>query len=48
LKGGPFATVTNGDFREYRDNTTKGGDFIIYSDVLWRKVDVVIDLGEIA
>jgi hypothetical protein len=48
LKGGPFATVTNGDFREYRDNTAKGGDFIIYSDVLWRKVDVVIDLGEIA
>ncbi|MQT97806.1 DUF6402 family protein [Pseudomonas helleri] len=46
LKEGPFAAVTNGDFRDYRDKTGKGGDFIIYSDVLWRKSGQVIDLGE--
>lgn len=45
LKDGPFAAVTNGDFREYRNKTDKGGDFVIYSDILWRKVNHVIDLG---
>lgn len=45
LKEGPFAAVTNGDFRDYRDKTGKGGDFIIYSDVLWKKSGQVIDLG---
>lgn len=45
LKNGPFAAVTNGDFREYRSQTGRGGDFVIYSDVLWKKVDQVIDLG---
>jgi hypothetical protein len=45
LKDGPFAAVTNGDFREYRDKKGKGGDFIIYSDVLWKNVDQIIDLG---
>lgn len=45
LKDGPFAAVTNGDFREYRNKIGKGGDFVIYSDVLWKKVDQVIDLG---
>lgn len=48
LKDGPFAVVTNGDFREYREKIGKGGDFIIYSDVLWKKIDKIIDLGEIA
>ncbi|MCY1432101.1 hypothetical protein D9M71_480880 [compost metagenome] len=47
LKDGPFAAVTNSDFREYRDKNGKGGDFIIYSDVLWRKQDQIIDLGEL-
>lgn len=45
LKNGPFAAVTNGDFREYRDKIGKGGDFIVYSDVLWKETDQVIDLG---
>ncbi len=45
LKDGPFASITNGNFREYRDKKSKGGDFIIYSDVLWRKTDQIIDLG---
>lgn len=45
LKEGPFAAVTNGDFRDYRDMTGKGGDFIIYSDVLWKKSGQIIDLG---
>lgn len=41
-----FALVMNKDFRNYRHKTSMGGDYIIYSDVLWRKVDRVIDLGE--
>ncbi|MCS3466759.1 hypothetical protein M2401_000469 [Pseudomonas sp. JUb42] len=45
MKNGPFAAVTNSDFREYRDKTSKGGDYIIYSDILWKKADHVIDLG---
>jgi hypothetical protein len=45
LKNGPFAAVTNSDFRRYRDSTGKGGDFVIYSDIRWKKVDLVIDLG---
>jgi len=45
LKDGPFAVVTNGNFREYRNKTGKGGDFVIYSDVLWKKADQIIDLG---
>ncbi|MGO3031306.1 DUF6402 family protein, partial [Pseudomonas helleri] len=42
---GLFAAVTNGDFRDYRDKTGKGGDFVIYSDVLWRNSGQIIDLG---
>ena len=45
LKEGPLAAVTNGDFRDYRDKTGKGGDFVIYSDVLWRNSGQIIDLG---
>lgn len=40
-----FALVMNHDFRKYRSKTGMGGDYIIYSDVLWRKVDKIIDLG---
>lgn len=46
LKDGPFATITNDDFREYRNKKGKGGDFVIYSDIFWKKIDRVIDLGE--
>lgn len=45
LQNGPFAVITNSDFRAYRKKTNQGGDFVIYSDVLWKKVDQVIDLG---
>lgn len=46
LVNGPFAMVTNKDFRSYREKLNKGGDFIIYSDVLWQKSDQIIFLGE--
>lgn len=42
---GPLATVTNGDFRSYRERVGLGGDFVIYSDVLWRRSEMIIDLG---
>lgn len=45
LKNGPFGAVTNSDFRNYRDEKGRGGDFVAYSDVLWRKSDQIIDLG---
>ncbi|MFA1008553.1 DUF6402 family protein, partial [Pseudomonas tremae] len=44
LKNGPFAAITNGNFRDYREEVGKGGDFVIYSDVLWEKADQMIDL----
>lgn len=43
---GPIALITNGDFRAYRDKIGMGGDFIIYSDVLWKQVDQVIALDQ--
>lgn len=45
LQEGPFAAITNADFRNYREKKDKGGDFIIYSDVLWRPINQVINLG---
>lgn len=45
LKDGPFAAIYNSDFREYRSEMGKGGDFVIYSDILWKKIDRTIDLG---
>lgn len=41
-----FALITNRDFRDYRAHTGMGGDYIIYSDVLWKKVNMIIDLGD--
>ncbi|MFJ4374809.1 DUF6402 family protein [Pseudomonas japonica] len=41
---GPIALITNGDFRAYRDKTGMGGDYIIYSDILWKQVDQVVAL----
>lgn len=46
LDEGPIALITNGDFRAYRDKTGMGGDFIIYSDVLWKQVNQVIALDQ--
>ena len=44
---GPFATVWNGDFRAFRDKTGRGGDFVIYSDIFWKRHDLIIEIGEI-
>ncbi|KPW93930.1 MULTISPECIES: DUF6402 family protein [Pseudomonas syringae group] len=45
MKDGPFAAITNSHFREYRSTVSNGGDFFIYSDILWKKLDQTIDLG---
>ncbi|OLS60198.1 DUF6402 family protein [Pseudomonas putida] len=39
-----FALVRNDHFRGYRAKTRMGGDYIIYSDILWKKLDRMIDL----
>lgn len=39
-----FALVQNYNFRGYRSKTSMGGDYVIYSDILWRKLDRTIDL----
>ena len=31
----PYCLVTNGNFRKYREKTGNGGDFYIFSDVMW-------------
>src|SRR5262249_51732385 len=31
--GNPFNLVTNGDYRDFRKNTGKGGDLMVFSDV---------------
>ncbi|MDU9393382.1 DUF6402 family protein [Pseudomonas sp. zfem002] len=41
-----FALIQNSDFRNYREQIGMGGDYVLYSDVLWKKVDKIIDLGE--
>jgi hypothetical protein len=43
--GEPIGTIDNAAFRRYRAQTGWGGDFILYSNVLWKKVDLVIDLS---
>lgn len=39
-----FALITNSDFRKYRNKIGMGGDFILYSDILWKTFDKVIAL----
>lgn len=41
-----FALARNNDFRKYREKTGMGGDFVIYSDVFWKKSNMVIELGD--
>jgi len=48
IGGKPFAAVTNGDFRQYRKQVGMGGDFIVYSDVMWVGAGTVIPLGEVS
>lgn len=33
----PYCVVFDGDFRKYREKTGNGGDFYIFSDVMWEK-----------
>lgn len=41
-----FAMITNSDFRKYREKLLMGGDYVIYSDILWKKIEKVIDLDD--
>jgi hypothetical protein len=38
---GPGKAVDNGSYRDWRDAHGKGGDFLVFSDVLWTDVDPV-------
>jgi hypothetical protein len=31
--------VTNGSFRDWRDRTNRGGDYLVYSDVKQENID---------
>ncbi|MEQ4341453.1 DUF6402 family protein [Pseudomonas syringae] len=48
LKDGPFSAITNMHFRGYREKTGNGGDFLIYSDILWKPVNQTIELKGLA
>jgi hypothetical protein len=41
----PLGNIYNHDFETYRCRTGFGGDFMIYSDVHWERVDLSLDLG---
>jgi len=44
-RGGGVGHVFNHNFRAYRETHHRGGDFLIYSDVLWRSMaDAYVDL----
>ncbi|SDG20622.1 DUF6402 family protein [Dyella sp. 333MFSha] len=43
--GEPIGNIFNKDFDTYRCQTGYGGDFIIYSDVHWEPVSLLLDLG---
>ncbi|MBP5956444.1 hypothetical protein ICA16_12285 [Pseudomonas anatoliensis] len=40
LEGKHYMLVQNSDFRDYRDQNKKGGDFRVYSDILYESVSV--------
>jgi hypothetical protein len=40
LEGKHYILVQNSDFRDYRDQNKKGGDFRVYSDILYESVSV--------
>ncbi|MDU9394012.1 DUF6402 family protein [Pseudomonas sp. zfem002] len=40
-----IALVENDDFRKYRNKTAMGGDYVLYSDILWKKIDKIVDLS---
>lgn len=41
----PLGLITNGDFRDYRTKTGRGGDFFVVSDIQWERVSAVVDLS---
>lgn len=43
--GEPIGNVFNHDFDRYRSLIGFGGDFVIYSDVYWESVNLLLDLG---
>lgn len=43
--GRPAGHVSNEDFDVYRRATGFGGDFIVYSDVIWESANMTVDLG---
>jgi hypothetical protein len=43
--GEPIGAINNAAFRRYRAQTGWGGDFILYSNVLWKKFTLTIDLS---
>jgi hypothetical protein len=47
VMGEPFAWIENEHFRQYRQETKKGGDFVLYSDVDWdEKEQQTIDIED--
>ncbi|HEY4291418.1 DUF6402 family protein [Luteibacter sp.] len=43
--GEPIGKASNNSFRDFRAHTGRGGDFVVYSDVLWQTVDAILDLS---
>jgi hypothetical protein len=43
--GEPIGKASNQSFRTFRERTGRGGDFVLYSDVLWKEVDMTLDLS---
>jgi hypothetical protein len=43
--GKPSSHVSNRDFEVYRRTTGFGGDFVVYSDVLWENVNLLLELN---
>lgn len=42
--GEPIGKASNKGFREFRAKTGRGGDFVLYSDVLWHDINARLDL----
>ncbi|MET3930721.1 hypothetical protein ABIE51_002608 [Lysobacter sp. OAE881] len=42
----PLGLITNGDFRDYRAKTGRGGDFFVVSDIQWERINAVVDLDQ--
>lgn len=47
-RDGPFCKVTNADFAQFRQRAGIGGDFVLYSDVLWKPMRATVFLDSTA